>query len=331
MSQAAMASSPVETAAAECPFCEGTESLLVSRTRDYGYRTCPNDFDYVRCSGCGQIYLHNRPTVSELDRIYPSDYTAYDLENQLGAVVSRLRDYVQLRKLKALREYLVPRDAILEVGPGSGNLLRVIRAHGDPSWSILGVEMSPKGAAILRRKGIPTVEERFEDLRYEGPPVGAVVMNQVIEHLYQPQAVVRKAFSLLRPGGVLFVETPSIEGWDARLVPLELWGGWHAPRHFQIYTQDSFARMVERAGFSVERVQYIYSPYLWAHTLQFASRARWRAPLLEKFFDVGNPLAVSLTCLVDALQLAVRGKTSNMRIIARKPLTRQGAYTPRTC
>ncbi len=325
MSQAVTDSPPVETAAAGCPFCERTESQLVSRTRDYGYLTCSNDFDYVRCRACGQIYLHNRPTVSALDRIYPGDYTAYDLENQLGAVVSRLRDYVQLRKLKALREYLAPRDTIMEVGPGSGDLLRVVRAHGEPSWSIVGVEMSQKGAALLRRNGIPTIEERFEDLQYRGPPVGAVIMNQVIEHLYQPQAAVAKAFSVLRPGGVLFVETPSIDGWDARLVPLELWGGWHAPRHFQIYTEDSLARMIRRAGFTVERVQYIYSPYLWAHTLQFAFRTRWRAPLLEKFFDVGNPLAVSLTCLVDALQLAVRGKTSNMRVIARKPSAPHGA------
>ena len=310
----------VETAAAQCPFCERTESRLVSRTRDYGYLTCSNDFDYVRCNACGQIYLQNRPTVSELDRIYPDDYTAHDLEKQLGAVVLRLRDHVQLRKLKAFREYLAPHDTILEVGPGSGDLLRIIRAYGDRSWTVVGVEMAPKGAAQLRRKGIETIEQRFEDVKYDGPPVGAVIMNQVIEHLYEPSAAVAKAFSVLRPGGILFVETPSIEGWDARLVPLEFWGGWHAPRHFQIYTEDSLSRTMIREGFLIDRVRYIYSPYLWAHSLQFAFRTLWRTPVLERFFDVGNPLAVSMTCLVDALQLAVHGKTSNMRIIARKPL-----------
>jgi SAM-dependent methyltransferase len=314
----------VETAVAKCPFCGRTENALVSRTRDYGYLTCSNDFDYVRCCACEQIYLHNRPTVSELDRIYPDNYTAHDLENQLGAVVSRLRDYVQLRKLNAFRKYLAPHDAILEVGPGSGDLLVVVRSHGEPSWSIVGVEMSPKGAALLRRKGIETLEQRFEEVKYAGPPVGAVIMNQVLEHLYEPRAAIAKAFSVLRPGGILFVETPSIEGWDARLVPLALWGGWHAPRHFQIYTEDSLARMMKSAGFSVDRVEYIYSPYLWAHTLQFTFRTLLRARFLEKFFDVGNPLAVSMTCLVDALQLAVRGKTSNMRVIGRKPFAHEG-------
>src|SRR5687768_234044 len=142
----------VVTATADCPSCGRADHRLVSRTRDYGYLTCSNEFDYVECTACSQIYLRNRPTVSELDRIYPDEYTAYDLDNQLGTIVGRLRDYVQYRKFSVFRHYLKDGDTVMEVGPGSGDLLRVVKKYGSATWRVCGVEVGSKGAEILRRK-----------------------------------------------------------------------------------------------------------------------------------------------------------------------------------
>jgi SAM-dependent methyltransferase len=265
--------------------------------------------------------LHNRPRLSELGVIYPDSYLPYDYESHLGGFINALRDRVQRVKIRPLERYLRAGDAIMDVGCGDGHFLDLVRRFGDPSWTLYGVDFSELAAERLRARGLNALQQRFEELDWADGTVGAIVMNQLIEHVEDPTASIAKAYDVLKPGGVLIMETPTLDGWDARLFRARYWGGWHAPRHWNLFTAQSLGRCVEEAGFHVAEVNYLLSPYSWLHSIQYflTERLGWRR--LARLFDVDRLVMLCASGVVDLAQIALSGKTASMRLIAQKPGT----------
>jgi 2-polyprenyl-3-methyl-5-hydroxy-6-metoxy-1,4-benzoquinol methylase len=75
-----------------------------------------------------------------------------------------------------------------------------------------------------------------------------VIIFQVIEHVSDPAAVLRALARVLAPGGVLVVETPNVESLDARIFRRRYWGGYHFPRHWNLFSKETITRLGTRAG-----------------------------------------------------------------------------------
>ncbi len=104
-----------------------------------------------------------------------------------------------------------------------------------------------------------TTFETFEtDERFD-----IILMLNIIEHVTDPMAVLHKAKKLLRPGGRLWIKTPNFDALDAHLFKNRSWGGYHAPRHFVLFTKDSLSRHCRAAGFSVVRCAYTQGAPFW--------------------------------------------------------------------
>ena len=199
-----------------------------------------------------------------------------------------------------------------------GQLLQAIEGDGDPSWRVVGIDISEEACAALRRTGIEMHCAQFEALEWPAGTVRVVIMNQVIEHLADPRACVAKAAALLEPGGLLLIETPSVGSWDRDWVPSDRWGGWHCPRHWSLYTRASLTSLLEQQGLRVERTEYLLSPFIWAHTMQNlvrdSPRWGWASALLS---ERSVPALMAYGGL-DTVQRWITGRTSNMRVVARK-------------
>lgn len=310
--------SRVATRVVACNACGSREATPVARSIDFEYATCDNEFEFVRCATCSLVYLRNRPEESELRIIYPPDYIPYHFNEHLGPWIARLRGAVQRRKIAPIRAHAPAGSVIVDVGCGSGELLRILRDQGDPSWRLLGVDFAPEAIANLERLGIEARAGRFESLEWKGPRPNVLILNQVIEHLDDPAAVVRRAFELLLPGGVLVIETPSTDGWDARLFRRRYWGGWHTPRHWVLYDERTLGALLRGAGFEIAETRYLLSPNFWLQSLHHWALERLGAPRLAGWFDVSVLPALLAATALDAVQLAVRGRTSNFRMVGRK-------------
>ncbi|HTU99818.1 MAG TPA: class I SAM-dependent methyltransferase [Luteitalea sp.] len=306
----------VDTIEVACSTCGSREADEVGRSRDYEFATCTNDFRFVQCRDCGLTYLRNRPAPGTLGIIYPPSYYRYAAF--LGPVTTRIRGIVQGGRVRMIRR-LVPSGAtVMEVGCGEGQLLQALKADGDPTWRIVGVDISEEACEALRRTGLEMHCAQFEALDRPAGTVDLVIMNQVIEHLADPRACVQKAASLLRPGGALLIETPSIGSWDRDWVPSDRWGGWHCPRHWSLYTRESLASLLEQQGLSVARTEYLLSPFIWAHTLQNVVRDKPGWQKLGGLLSERSLPALVTYGLLDTVQRWVTGRTSNMRVIATK-------------
>jgi len=302
-----------------CNSCGSGAAEVVSRSRDFQYDTCSNEFSFVRCKNCGLVYLRDRPAVSTLDIIYPPNYGPYNFEKRVGSFINKFRDFVQSKKIAPIIK-LAPLDAVVvDVGCGGGALLRIMRRLGPRGWRLVGVDLSDAAIRKLADDAIEGRAGRFETMEWNLASPDVIVMNQVIEHLDNPSGVVRRSFELLKPGGILLVETPSVDAWDARLFWDRHWGGWHTPRHWTLYTPDTLSALAQGHGFELVEVKHILSPTFW---LQSVNAWMIERPALRRFagfFDIKNFVALTLATSLDYVQLWSTGKTSNFRLVARKP------------
>jgi SAM-dependent methyltransferase len=210
-----------------CPIC-GASAATVRRTVD--------TWDLATCDSCGFLYAPTIrvDTASEVD--VPDDYEP----------VWRARH----RQIHRLLSGLLDEGAtIVDVGAGFGELGRVAAHAG--RFTYVGYEPSKTVAASARRRGIDMRAEMFHAGSLP-EPVGAVVLDNVIEHVADPVGLLTDCAAALKPGGVLAVIVPN--RYDARqLVPR--WrdaNHWIPPEHVNYFTPSSLRRAMDGLGLAVK-------------------------------------------------------------------------------
>jgi len=109
----------------------------------------------------------------------------------------------------ALFERVLPagRRRLLDVGSGPGYFL----LHGQQrGWQVRGIEPSTKAAQHSRTLGLEIVHAFLDD--DTAPKLGTydvVHLNEVLEHVPDPRDVLRLAFGLLDPGGLIALMVPN--------------------------------------------------------------------------------------------------------------------------
>lgn len=301
----------------QCNNCNGRDTEPFASGLDFEYACSEDEFTAVRCCSCGLVFLNPRPAPSELPVIYPEDYIPYRFDDYLPPLMNRIRMFMQKSKVRAVTRF-APDDAVIwDVGCGGGFLLECLKKYGSASWALKGFDISESVLERVRAKGIDTRAGRFETMEFEEHSADVIILNQVIEHLDDPSAVVRCAHAALKPGGFLFIETPSLDGWDARLFKSRHWGGWHFPRHWTFYDKHTIKQLLETNGFVIDKMEWLLSPNFWAQSCHHWLADHGLPEMVARLMDCRNLFVMALFSVVDAVQARL-GHTSNMRIVGRK-------------
>lgn len=107
---------------------------------------------------------------------------------------------------------------------------------------------------------VGTVEDVAPDDRFD-----AVTLNNIIEHVPDPVATLRRSWELLAPGGCLVVLTPNAASLDHPNFGVR-WRGLEPPRHLYLFSAASLAEVATRAGAegAVVRATPRAVPFIWA-------------------------------------------------------------------
>lgn len=111
-------------------------------------------------------------------------------------------------------EALGPPGRVLDVGCHTGFVGIELARQG---WNVEGIDPNAEAAAIARSHNMAVVVGKAEDgdtWRDVGTGLDAILLLDVLEHTYDPWAVVDSAWSHLRPGGQVFVTLPNIASWS---------------------------------------------------------------------------------------------------------------------
>jgi 2-polyprenyl-3-methyl-5-hydroxy-6-metoxy-1,4-benzoquinol methylase len=96
----------------------------------------------------------------------------------------------------------------LDVGFGSGAFLENAAAA---RRAVAGIDIDDKVVANAKALGFTVRRGAIEAFADEPGSFDAITMSHVIEHVHDPIAVLHGVFRLLKPAGMLYLETPNIE------------------------------------------------------------------------------------------------------------------------
>lgn len=310
----------IETEHVPCPGCGGLSYENVTESFDYDYFTTDNRFSIVRCSTCSLLYLNPRPCLSEISKIYPDEYSAYHFSNIRNPMIRRARNFMQSKKayriLKCVADSTdTPR--ILDIGCGSPALLTLIRDASKKEVKLYGNDFNPEIIRSIREAGFEAIEGNFESVDWPERYFDVIVMNQVIEHLFDIVGVLNKIYKLLKNNGTLFIETPSEEGLDARLFKNKHWGGYHVPRHLAVFNPSTIENTLRRCGFEIRKVEYNPSPNFWTSSVRNTLIRKGFPRSITRRMNYKNVVCMTFFTLLDTLTKRIH-PTSNMRVLAKK-------------
>ena len=250
-----------------CCVCGSTNASLIGKGEDFEYHTSADTFFAMRCNSCNLVYLDPRPAASEFETIYPPTYHAFDFSKKEFGFVYNVRCRLEARRSLNRCRHLKDNARILDVGCGDGFHLRLLRQYGNKTWKLEGVDLDQKAVKAATKAGLDVHLGRVQDVNLPERSYDMVFMIQTIEHLEDPRQVLETIFGLLREGGQLIIVTDNTGSIDFNWFKRGHWGGYHFPRHFNLFNRNSLSKLALEVGYDVKDLTTIVSPVNWVYSI----------------------------------------------------------------
>ena len=305
-----------------CAICNGRQFELFAQGYDYELRTCRNLWNFRQCKECGHVQLDPRPAIYTLPTIYPPHYYSYTIKDQVSPIALKGKELLDRRKLSSITEFLCsPPQSFIDVGCGDGRYLQFFeKIYHIPRAQLFGLELDSAVVENLSQQGYRVYCERVESCSSVPEScVDLATMFHVIEHVADPLLVIMKVSSWLAPGGVLAIETPNRNSIDAKMFRNTYWGGYHIPRHWHLFNEDTLTALLQKAGMEILAVKYQTGHSFWMYSFHHFLQYKLGMPVLARLFNPlkGLPMLIVFTTF-DKIRAFLGFKTSSILIIARR-------------
>ena len=146
---------------------------------------------------------------------------------------------------------------ILEIGCGTGATLQLAKLRGKASH-VTGIEINPISAAVAKTVLDETIEGNIEDLQlpFADQSFDAVIISEVLEHLIDPWAALKRIYPLIKVGGLLYASSPNVAHMSVlKMLLRNRWdyadSGVLDWTHVRWFTTETYQEMIESSGFCV--------------------------------------------------------------------------------
>lgn len=301
-----------------CCLCGSTAAEPVAVGEDFEYRTSDDTFLAVRCPRCSLVYLDPRPTEAELGTIYPDDYHAFEFSEERYGLVHTVRSRLEAWRVLRAARGLPAHARVLDVGCGDGFHLSLLEEHGPGTWRLEGIDVDGRAVEAARSRGLEVHHGRIEDAGLPEAAYDLALLIQTVEHVADPPGLLRAVHRVLRPGGRLLVVTDNTGSLDFRLFRSRHWGGYHFPRHWNLFDEPSLRKLAEVTGFEVATLSTMVSPVNWTYSVRNALDDLDAPRRLVDGFSLTSAPALAVFTAWDALHRAA-GRGALLRAVLRRP------------
>ena len=212
-----------------------------------------NNYKIIDCESCGFKHVTPIPSDKQLEDFYGKEFYSHakpkyfsDYEEDSEWWMATYRNHYNL-----LARHTVGRR-LLDIGSGPGYFLKCGK---DLGWDVLGFEPSKDAAEYSRKLGVEVVNDFFsgEAVKKYGK-FDAIYMKTVIEHLPDPEKLLRVAKDALVPGGVLCVISPNDYNPLQKILRENLgFDPWWVspPQHINYFDFTTIRNILVRQGLSI--------------------------------------------------------------------------------
>ena len=195
--------------------------------------------------------LQTLPAPADTARYYQSEaYLSHtDSSKTLFEKLYQFLKSVNLRsKLRLLKKLQYPPGKLLDFGAGTGDFLAAAMKAG---WEASGVEPNAAAREKARLKGV-AVCSKLDELG-QGT-YDCISLWHVLEHLPDPERVVKELEHRLGPSGHLIVAVPNYRSYDAQCYG-SYWAAYDTPRHLWHFSRASLRNLFDDCGFELQAEQ----------------------------------------------------------------------------
>jgi SAM-dependent methyltransferase len=156
-------------------------------------------------------------------------------------------------KVAAIEKLVAPHESIVDVGCGTGSILRDLRDRG--FTKLHGLEQSEYAVKRLSQEGIAMARGDILRMPFEDAQFDVAIASQVLEHVIRRNKFCRELSRIVKPGGKILISVP-----NNRLGPIS------DPDHVIKYDARSFRAFLTR-HWSVDSITSIVEPHNGADSL----------------------------------------------------------------
>lgn len=303
-----------------CCICEATdESVRIGGGEDFEYRTSDDDFTVFLCRRCRLVYLNPRPSFEEFERIYPSNYHAFEFSESEFGFVFKVRRRLEAKRVLSWCAGLADDARIVDIGCGDGFHLELLRDFGRQTWTLEGVDADARAALMAEKKGLKVHCGLLENLNLTEASYDLAIMIQTIEHVAHPAKLLRDVRRILKPGGRVVIVTDNTDSLDFKLFKNRYWGGYHFPRHWNLFSPAAIRRLAAKTDLEIETQTTQVSPVNWTYSVRNYLDDRRAPAWLINQFSLRSIVSLSVFTIFDILH-NLFGRGALINAVLRRPV-----------
>lgn len=211
------------------------------------------EYHLVKCAGCGLARTFPIPDEEFLHIEDISVYYGKD-ENKFIPAIQKLRDYMMRYRAKHYLP-LIPdsgrKPRILDVGCAEGRLLNAFLKSGCECWGI--EHPSYPAARFINTHRILYLQGDFHTINLPEKAFDLIFLWHVLEHMDDPQQVMRRLYKLLSPKGAIILAVPNFSSLEAKKFK-QFWFHLDIPWHKYHFDEISMKCLVKRNKYRIMRM-----------------------------------------------------------------------------
>lgn len=267
---------PQTLKAEKCIICHSPDSediLSFNHPDQYEATVGVSEKDYfrkwVRCTGCGFSYSIYSRGEGVIDQIYTSAYRdanagwrhgtteeifnkAINLppeESETAFRVQWIKSKVETLWDSQLTEKTRPPYKLLDIGGGSAVFAYLFQDH---QWQSYVVDANVSGDFIEKKLKIPFIQDYYKPGQF-GVQFDLLSLVFVLEHLSDPEGILKMIASDLKKDSFLYIEVPDVINFEKKEHDDDIFNSCH----LWMFSPDSLTKLLDRCGFKVQALDRV--------------------------------------------------------------------------
>jgi len=203
-----------------------------------------NKFCYRKCNECDLVYISPRLNSDSINNIYETGFKSKHDSKPVPV------DHSSYNNIYRSFDKYRKKNNLLDVGCFRGDFLVGARENG---WNVYGTEISNSAAVYgIDNNNIDIFIGTLPEAEFESDYFDVVTLLDVVEHLANPSNYLKEIYRILKPGGLLFMDTPNYNSL-LRNIYGKKWSIFF-PWHLYYFSAKTLKKIVLHNGFKVKKI-----------------------------------------------------------------------------